>query len=114
MSAYTRIRPPRGLPSCLWRALRICRWAATGSLASISGGDGETHWPRRSADISTRSAAPASYTGGRQAERRAGGWCATSVRRHPPTDVVQVSCTTTTRGQELPCGNNSSRVEPEK
>ena len=34
MSAHTRIRPARGLPRFVWRALRICR---TGSLVSISG-----------------------------------------------------------------------------
>ena len=39
MSAHTRIRPARGLPSCLWRALRICRWASTESFVSISSGD---------------------------------------------------------------------------
>ena len=42
MSAYTRIRPARGLPRFVWRALRICRWMTTGSLVSISGGDVES------------------------------------------------------------------------
>ena len=37
MSAHTRIRPARGLPARLWRALRISRWTSTESLVSISG-----------------------------------------------------------------------------
>ena len=42
MSAHTRIRPARGLQRFVWRALRLRRWMTTGSLVSISGGDGVT------------------------------------------------------------------------
>ena len=101
MSAHTRIRPARGLPARLWRALRICRWMTTGSLVSISGGDVPAAQVRR-----TRSAAPALSAGGRQANwrlvRDLGPQAPTHRRR---TGHLHDHNT----GQELPCGNNSRK-----
>ena len=87
-------------------SVAICRWMTTGSLVSISGGDGgsQATQVRR-----TRSAAPASSAEDEQAERRTGGWCATSVPRQPTyrrsTGVLH-DCNT---GQELPCVRNSRK-----
>ena len=77
-------------------SVAICRWMTSGSLVWISGGDGN-YRPHRSAER----AQPHRHCL-QEADRRTGGWCATLVRRHPPTDVVQVSCTTTTRSRSCP------------
>ena len=108
MSTHTRIRPARGLQRFVWRALRIRRWMTAVSLVSISGGDVESQVGQARKYLYALSRAGIVYR--RPAGREASGcWCATLVRRHPSTDVVQVSCTTITRGQELPCGNNSRK-----
>ena len=104
MSAYTRIRPAGG--------------SADASLASLAhlplGEDSSTcvDLGRRRGltshaglQISLR-AQPLLHRI-QEAERRTGGWCATLVRRHPPTNVVQVSCTTTTRSRSCPVGTTA-------
>ena len=48
MSAYTRIRPARGLLARLWRALRICLWVRTGSLVRDLGPQAPTYRRRAS------------------------------------------------------------------
>ena len=82
-------------------SVAICRWMTTGSLVSISGGDGN-YRPHRSAER----AQPHRHCL-QEADRRTGDWCATLVCRHPPTDVVQVSCTTTTQGRSYPVGTTA-------
>ena len=58
-------------------------------------------------DLGRRRELPASSTEDEQAEGRAGGWCASSVRRHPSTDVVQVSCKITKQGRSCPVGTTA-------
>ena len=107
MSAHTRIRHARGLSLRLWRALRLRRWMTTESLVEISGGDGVSSAVEARRYLSALSSAGIVY---RKTAGNKSSWMllrATSVRRHPPTDVVQVSCTTTTQGRSCPVGTTA-------
>ena len=106
MSAYTRIRPARGLPSRLWRALRICRWMTTGSLGLIWGGDGAS--PAVEARKYLCALSRAGIVCRRRAGRKANWWL---VRNLGPQAPIHRRCAGVlydhNAGQELPCGNNS-------
>ena len=106
MSAHTRIRPARGLPSCLWRALRICRWASTESLVSISGGDSGSQIVQARKYLCALSRA--GIVCRRRAGRKANWWLVRDLGPQAPTHrrCAGVLYDHNT-GQELPCGNNS-------
>ena len=107
MSAHTRIRPARGLPRFVWRALRICR---TGSLVSISGGYGGS--PATQVRTYLRALSRAEIVYGR---RCAGGEVAwktgvCDLGPQAPTHRRRAGVLYDhNTGQELPCGNNSRK-----
>ena len=109
MSAHTRIRPARGLPSRLWRALRICRWTSTESLVSISGGDGNL--PVAQVRTYLRALSRAEIVYGRRCAGGQVAWkLACDLGPQAPTHRRRTGhLYDHNTGQELPCGNNSRK-----
>ena len=101
MSAHTRIRPAGGLLARLWRALRICPWARTAALASLSGGDVESQVVQARKCLCALSHAGIVYR--RQTGRGANWRLVRDLGPQAPTYRRRASVLyTTTRGRSFP------------